>query len=620
MNIFTGFFVLNKNNLPLHKKPFTFLDHSLKLLSSNSTMKTFIQILCSLLFPTLLLSQEKGKFHDIQLTEDVRIKYRSLVSDSTLPDGKFKLYWKNRIQVEGSFNKGIKDGKWTRYFSDGTPAIKAYYKNNKKDSIWTYYRTNGKILSKIQFKNGKKKGNWKGYYPDGKIASEIAYSKYSIPEKYIHYYPSGEVIYYGEEARSGENFYKNESYYYKNNQIALFKQLKNDTLHGKYTLYHISGAKWEDFRFEKGKLTTVLSMATKYGTPRFFGTIKKGNGTLNRYTINGELFSVSNFKNGILNDSIHFYQNGKIIGEGVLNNGYPINKWKIYSQYYRLIQEREYFNSGDSIQIKYLLSKHDNEKVTGHLVNGKREGTWKTYNVYNEVIKEENYQQGFLHGPYYKYEGKIIRTKGNFEWGQKSGQWNYYNTWRKEIYKETYNDSISLNFHLLDQLHSKYTNLNNLKRWEQTRVGYEQGHPTKVVSYYFDNVPGMALNTIDQLTYPGINQYLGFNKKLHLNYTPHFAPPSFPGGSENEKIYVLKNQLVSDEALQNKVSGFNLILFNVDEFGFSSDFQVVKSLGYGLDELSINLLRIMPFWEPAMLNGIPVDTYILKQVTYPDQN
>lgn len=573
---------------------------------------SFFTIVCAIGF-----SQPINKRYVVQLTDDVRLDYQGLKNDSTVPHGYFKVYWKRRILVKGKFTKGIRNGEWIRYYSDGTQAIKANYVNNRKEGEWIYRNDKGDLLAKIHFKRDKRDGEWKGHYPNGKLATEVVFDN-DFPNKYIHYYPSGEIVYFGEEDLKYEDHYRNESYYYKNGQIAIYKQTKNDSLNGRHILYHKTGAKWEDLRFKSGKLTSVRNMSTPYGTPRNFGSIKNGTGTLIRYSNNGALFSRAYLKNGILHDTLTLYQKGKVIGQGVLNQGRPVGKWKIYNQFYKLIQEREYFNNGDSIKVKFLQSKHDNEKITGFIVNGKYHGTWKTYNLYNEVISEENYNKGFLHGPYTRYEGKVIREKGNYEWGQKSGQWNYYNSWEKEIYNETFNDSITLDYTIYDLPSSEYIFMDDFKRWENTSLGYTQDHPAFVKFYFFKKIPGFDLSKVGQVLYPGDNHYLGFHRKINLQYSPFFVPPVFPGGVEMEKEFVKENQLVSEQAVQEKVAGFTLVMFKIDEFGFPSNFKVVKKLGYGLDQLSIDLIRMMPFYEPAMFNGLPIETYVVKRIVFPE--
>jgi protein TonB len=48
------------------------------------------------------------------------------------------------------------------------------------------------------------------------------------------------------------------------------------------------------------------------------------------------------------------------------------------------------------------------------------------------------------------------------------------------------------------------------------------------------------------------------------------------------------------------------VSFTVDEAGRLLDAEVVKGVGYGLDEEALRLVRLMPWWTPARRAGQPV--------------
>lgn len=54
------------------------------------------------------------------------------------------------------------------------------------------------------------------------------------------------------------------------------------------------------------------------------------------------------------------------------------------------------------------------------------------------------------------------------------------------------------------------------------------------------------------------------------------------------------------------MSGDVFVSFVVDEAGRLLDAEVVKGIGYGLDEEALRLVRLMPWWAPARANGKPV--------------
>ena len=82
----------------------------------------------------------------------------------------WKFYNENsKLESEGIYNYGLKDGKWNYYFENGNIERYESYKNDVKDGGWGYYYNNGlegvtevwkenELISQNCFKekNGKK--------------------------------------------------------------------------------------------------------------------------------------------------------------------------------------------------------------------------------------------------------------------------------------------------------------------------------------------------------------------------------------------------------------------------------------------------------------------------------
>ncbi|GAB2954365.1 hypothetical protein GCM10027048_19700 [Hymenobacter coalescens] len=82
--------------------------------------------------------------------------------------------------------------------------------------------------------------------------------------------------------------------------------------------------------------------------------------------------------------------------------------------------------------------------------------------------------------------------------------------------------------------------------------------------------------------------------------------PAFPGGAAAQQAFLRDKLRFPDEALRRGLSGKVLVQFVVDERGRIQDPQVVKGLGYGLDQEALRLVRIMPWWTPGLIGGQPV--------------
>ncbi|QKG52903.1 energy transducer TonB [Hymenobacter sp. BRD67] len=61
-----------------------------------------------------------------------------------------------------------------------------------------------------------------------------------------------------------------------------------------------------------------------------------------------------------------------------------------------------------------------------------------------------------------------------------------------------------------------------------------------------------------------------------------------------------------EAARANNISGDVFVSFMVDEAGRLLDAEVVKGVGYGLDEEALRLVRLMPWWTPGLVAGKPV--------------
>jgi protein TonB len=82
--------------------------------------------------------------------------------------------------------------------------------------------------------------------------------------------------------------------------------------------------------------------------------------------------------------------------------------------------------------------------------------------------------------------------------------------------------------------------------------------------------------------------------------------PAFPGGEAAFQQFIRAKINYPAAALNKGISGKVHVRFIVDADGRIRDAEVLKGLGYGLDQEALRLVRIMPWWTPGRLNGQPV--------------
>src|SRR5690606_5148586 len=82
--------------------------------------------------------------------------------------------------------------------------------------------------------------------------------------------------------------------------------------------------------------------------------------------------------------------------------------------------------------------------------------------------------------------------------------------------------------------------------------------------------------------------------------------PEFPGGYAELQKYLGKNLKYPHMAMESGISGTVYLTFEVDKDGNIKDVRVLRSVGGGLDEEAMRVVKSMPKWEPGRQRGKPV--------------
>ncbi|MCE7041984.1 M56 family metallopeptidase [Dyadobacter sp. CY312] len=77
----------------------------------------------------------------------------------------------------------------------------------------------------------------------------------------------------------------------------------------------------------------------------------------------------------------------------------------------------------------------------------------------------------------------------------------------------------------------------------------------------------------------------------------------FPGGILEMMKYLGRNIKYPTEAMRANASGIVIVSFVVNEYGNIRKAEVVKGLGFGLDDEAARVVWTMPKWSPAIQNG-----------------
>ena len=92
--------------------------------------------------------------------------------------------------------------------------------------------------------------------------------------------------------------------------------------------------------------------------------------------------------------------------------------------------------------------------------------------------------------------------------------------------------------------------------------------------------------------------------------------PQFPGGAVEFMKWLTKNLKYPAVAQQRKVQGRVVAQFIVNQDGSVSDIQVVERLSTECDREALRVLRMMPKWQPGLMNAKPCRTKVCIPIVF----
>lgn len=93
-------------------------------------------------------------------------------------------------------------------------------------------------------------------------------------------------------------------------------------------------------------------------------------------------------------------------------------------------------------------------------------------------------------------------------------------------------------------------------------------------------------------------------------------PPYFPGGMQVLGQFISAYIKYPEEALKSGIKGQVIVEFTITLDGSTSDFKILKGLGYGCDEEAIRVLKLLPDWVPGYQRGKAVRTKFKLPITF----
>lgn len=93
-------------------------------------------------------------------------------------------------------------------------------------------------------------------------------------------------------------------------------------------------------------------------------------------------------------------------------------------------------------------------------------------------------------------------------------------------------------------------------------------------------------------------------------------PAQFPGGSEALDSYIAKNLTYPQPSINNGIEGVVHLKFLVKTDGSLNNITIVRLVDPDLESEAVRLVKGMPAWTPATVEGKPVDSESTLKITF----
>ena len=94
--------------------------------------------------------------------------------------------------------------------------------------------------------------------------------------------------------------------------------------------------------------------------------------------------------------------------------------------------------------------------------------------------------------------------------------------------------------------------------------------------------------------------------------------PTFGSGQQYNEVYefIARNLQYPDEARRKGIEGKVLAKFVVEKDGTITNVAVVKGIGYGCDEATVRVVKLLPKWNPGKKDGRVVRTRFTLPIVF----
>jgi TonB family protein len=450
--------------------------------------------------------------------------------------------------------------------------IQGNYRQGKKEGTWKYFYVPDTLCTIGHYIDGSRTGEWISYFRNGKVWVRSQYTKGQKWTEYSVWNERGQLLserkgselnYYYENGKlkecitmRGEKEHGRARRYYESGTLLEERFMKDGERDSVYKFYYENGQIWEHLTYKNGEEYNVIAYNDPDGKSLRCATLADGTGKMCFYDRHQHLLEEKELKNSVREGSYSKYNNGKLVSRGEYKNGKRNGRWIFCEEGVRTSDVDYADGKRDGQEINYHKSGAVAEK--GMNVKGEREGEWVKMRDDGSLEGKRMYSKGLSEGPaaVYNTEEKVI-SSGKYAGGNKTGLWVNYDNEGHETLLEDFGSPTPLS-------HSE--------------TGTED--PDARVFSFAEHQPA----------FPGAEA--GLMKFLQMNIR-------YPASLKDEGI-----------------KGTVVLSFVVDVVGAITEIKILKHAAAEFERESLRVLRMMPRWNPGLMNQEPVNVQYNLPVTF----
>lgn len=335
------------------------------------------------------------------------------------------------------------------------------------------------------------------------------------------------------------------------------------------------------------------------------------NGEWTFYNQNGEISITGQYEHGDKAGTWLYYRNNEIISKLIYSENAEIDTFYGYWPDGQIAHEKIIDRKSETTK---SIQFYDNGKPLqiSESINGKLVGSYQRYDSIGNLVLDIEYLKG---NPYSLKLNKKCKSfpesyRGDLNEGNGKLIIDKFDADLDDFFQ-----FLDLNFKggLLDGDYKRFYPSGQLF----CHGNYESNYLSGDFTFYDEN------GEIDTIINYSINDSIEYDIEQGIirNYSDGLIivelMPRFLGGEfQNFRYYIQKNLKYPMIAVENGIQGKVFVQFSVNNIGELEDIKVVKGVHELLDEESLRVVNLSPYWEPGFQYAVPVKVQFTFPITF----